>query len=195
MKKHTGGKPPYRLTPYIEVLLIQVKKSNKAAVCKACINKLGRELTLERSVFTNTKACVKAHLKKCKQFAMEYTEKERSEIIYASEEENQHMDISSIATSSSSFSSSSETIITPYKNIPHTIWNTQKRSTKNFIENYLIRNLNPAEYIIFEHHLLKITISNGWAFRWIENPEVIALFKFLNPIFLCLDVELLLIVF
>ena len=56
----------HRLTPYIEVLSIRVNKSNKAAVCKACINKLGRELALERSVFTNTKTCTKAHLKKFK---------------------------------------------------------------------------------------------------------------------------------
>ncbi|CAG8777543.1 3806_t:CDS:1, partial [Dentiscutata heterogama] len=57
--KHFGGKPPHRLTPYIEVLQIHVNKVNKAAVCKACIDKLGKKVALERSIFTNTKACTK----------------------------------------------------------------------------------------------------------------------------------------
>ena len=85
------------------------------------------------------------------------------------------MDTSSITTSSSFLSSSSEKIITPH--------HQRSQSSKSFIENYLICDLNSAEYCIFEHYLLKVTISNGWAFsiRWIENPEVSALFKFLNP--------------
>ncbi|CAG8718433.1 14308_t:CDS:1, partial [Acaulospora morrowiae] len=180
MKRYTGGKPPHRLTPYIEVLSIQVNKSNKAAVCKACIKKLGRELALDKSVFTNTKICVKAHLKKCIQFAELYTEKERAEILYASDEENQQTDISSITTSSSFHSSLLEKITTSHKPTSP-IRHLQSRPSKNSIENYLIRDLNSAKYCIFEYHLLKVTISNGWAFNWIDNPEVSALFRFLNP--------------
>ncbi|CAG8526622.1 6426_t:CDS:1 [Acaulospora morrowiae] len=115
MKQYTGGKLPHRLTPYVEILSIQVNKSNKAAVCKACIKKLGRELVLDKSVFTNTKICVKAYLKKYIQFAKLYTEEERAKILYASDEENQQMNISSITTSSSFLSSSLEKIITLHK--------------------------------------------------------------------------------
>ncbi|CAG8517715.1 9007_t:CDS:2, partial [Acaulospora morrowiae] len=71
-----GEKPPYKLIPYIEVLSIQVNKFNKAAVYKACIKKLGKELFVEL-----------------------YIEEERAKILYASNEENQQMDISSIITS------------------------------------------------------------------------------------------------
>jgi hypothetical protein len=28
---------------------------------------------------------------------------------------------------------------------------------------------------------LKATISNGWSFRWVDNPDSIALFEFVNP--------------
>ncbi|CAG8637389.1 4845_t:CDS:2, partial [Paraglomus occultum] len=189
MKQHTGGKPPHRLTPYVEVLSIRVNKSNRAAACKACINKLGRELALERSVFTNTKTCVKAHLKKCPQFAEQHGEEARLEILYGSDEEGQNIDTSSVTHSSTishNFLSSSSEATT----MPHTtdmppsrpVRHSRNRSLKGPIENYLVRDLNSAEYIIFEQHLLKATVSNGWAFRWIENPEVIALFKFLNPV-------------
>ena len=186
MKQHTGGKPPHRLTPYVEVLSIRVNKSNKAAVCKACISKLGRELALERSVFTNTKTCAKAHLKKCPQFAEQYSEEARSGILYGSDEENPNMDTSSVTNSSTAsrsfLSSSSEVTATSHKPLSHSVRQSRNRSSRGLIENYLARDLNSAEYVIFEHHLLKATVSNGWAFRWIENPEVIALFKFLNPV-------------
>jgi len=89
---------------------MQVKKSNKAAVCNACIKKLGRELALERPMYTNTKVCVKkAHLRKCRQFAELYAEEERAEILYGSDEESQQIKIntSSITTSSSFLLSSS----------------------------------------------------------------------------------------
>ncbi|CAG8730332.1 27324_t:CDS:2, partial [Gigaspora margarita] len=79
MKQHFGDRAPHRLTPYVEVLQTRVNKVNKAAVCKACINKLGREIALERSIFTNTKACAKAHFKKCQSFFEKYNEEERAE--------------------------------------------------------------------------------------------------------------------
>lgn len=33
----------------------------------------------------------------------------------------------------------------------------------------------------FYYLLLKATISNGWSFRWVDNPDSITLFKFINP--------------
>ncbi|CAG8797917.1 37565_t:CDS:2 [Gigaspora margarita] len=132
MKQYFGGRAPHRLIPYVEVLQTRINKVNKAAVCKACINKLGREIALERSIFTNTKACTKAHFKK-------------------------------------------------YKTKSCSIQHLKSRPSKDLINNYLIQDLNPAEYIVFERHILKSTISSEFAFRWTEDPEIVALFKFLNP--------------
>ena len=86
-----------------------------------CINKLRRELALERSVFTNTKTCAKAHLKKCPQFAEQHSEEARLEILYGSDEEGlgQNIDTSSVTHSSTishNFLSSSSEVTT----IPHT---------------------------------------------------------------------------
>ncbi|CAG8448374.1 4051_t:CDS:2 [Scutellospora calospora] len=155
--KYFGGKAPHRLTLYVEVLPSYVNKVNKATVCKACIEKLGREIAIERSTFTNTKACTKVHLRKYQNFFKKYTEEERNEILYESNSESQEINTVVSANSAISLSTNS-----------------------SLIDNYLLRNLNPAEYIIFERHLLKSTISNGWAFRWTENPEIVALFNFLN---------------
>lgn len=33
----------------------------------------------------------------------------------------------------------------------------------------------------FYYLLLKASISNGWSFRWVDNPDSIALFRFINP--------------
>ncbi|CAJ0902780.1 1092_t:CDS:1, partial [Entrophospora sp. SA101] len=38
-----------------------------------------------------------------------------------------------------------------------------------------------SEESILEDHLLRITVSNGLAFRWIESEEVKSLFRWLNP--------------
>ncbi|CAG8805566.1 2984_t:CDS:2, partial [Dentiscutata erythropus] len=93
MKQHFGGRAPHRLTPYVEVLQTRVNKVNKAAVCKACIDKLGREIALERSIFTNTKACTKAHFKKCQSFFEKYNEEERAEILHGFLDDNNWWEI------------------------------------------------------------------------------------------------------
>ncbi|CAG8841385.1 20791_t:CDS:1, partial [Racocetra persica] len=178
--KHFGGKAPHRLTPYVEVLQTRVNKVNKATVCKACIEKLGREIAIERSIFTNTKACTKVHLKKCQNFFEKYTEEERNEILYGSDDESQEINTivstnsaTSLSTNSSFISTASEpTTKTTKTTKTHPIRHTKSRPSKGLIDNHLLRDLNPAEYIVFERHLLKSTISNGWAFRWIENPEI-----------------------
>ena len=33
----------------------------------------------------------------------------------------------------------------------------------------------------FYNLTLKATISNGWSFRWVDKPDLIALYKFINP--------------
>ncbi|CAG8791821.1 42223_t:CDS:2 [Gigaspora margarita] len=47
---------------------------------------------------------------------------------------------------------------------------------------YLLWPLEEDQQKNFEQLLLKATVSCGWAFSWIENPEVKALFEFLFPL-------------
>ncbi|KAF0369736.1 hypothetical protein F8M41_013417 [Gigaspora margarita] len=110
--KHFGGKASHRLSPYVEVLQTRVNKVNKAAVCKACIDKLEREVALESSIFTNMKACTKVHLKKSPNFFEKYNEEERNEILYGSDNENQETNTVLSVNSAASLSTSSSFIST-----------------------------------------------------------------------------------
>uniref|UniRef100_U9TGN1 DUF659 domain-containing protein n=1 Tax=Rhizophagus irregularis (strain DAOM 181602 / DAOM 197198 / MUCL 43194) TaxID=747089 RepID=U9TGN1_RHIID len=49
------------------------------------------------------------------------------------------------------------------------------------MESFITRSLSSADKIKFHMHLLQVTISCGFSLSWINNPEVIELFKFLNP--------------
>lgn len=43
------------------------------------------------------------------------------------------------------------------------------------------RNILPCEEAKFNTLLLRMTVSNGWAFHWVENEETIEFFKFISP--------------
>ncbi|CAG8813773.1 3911_t:CDS:1, partial [Dentiscutata erythropus] len=60
-----------------------------------CVNVLERDVTLEQSVFTNTKTCVKADLKKCCHFIRQYAKEERNEILYESDDNQETSSTSS----------------------------------------------------------------------------------------------------
>ena len=49
------------------------------------------------------------------------------------------------------------------------------------ISKYAIRDLNKAEIPTFYDLLIRMTVSNGWAFQWINNPSTHAFFYWLNP--------------
>ncbi|CAG8793765.1 7515_t:CDS:1, partial [Acaulospora morrowiae] len=49
------------------------------------------------------------------------------------------------------------------------------------LDNYFAKPLNNDQQKKLNHLLLRATISCGFAFHWIENPEVKALFKYINP--------------
>ncbi|RGB42521.1 hypothetical protein C1646_750847 [Rhizophagus diaphanus] len=49
------------------------------------------------------------------------------------------------------------------------------------MESFITRSLSSADKIKFHMHLLQVTISCRFSLSWINNPEVIELFKFLNP--------------
>ncbi|GBB95763.1 hypothetical protein RclHR1_26090003 [Rhizophagus clarus] len=49
------------------------------------------------------------------------------------------------------------------------------------MDSFIARTLSSADKKKFHLHLLRITISCGFPLSWVNNPEVINLFKFLNP--------------
>ena len=50
------------------------------------------------------------------------------------------------------------------------------------INQFIGRKLSPNEIPTFYRLLLRMTISNGWAFQWVENQETIEFFNFIAPL-------------
>ncbi|CAG8570871.1 6411_t:CDS:2, partial [Scutellospora calospora] len=46
---------------------------------------------------------------------------------------------------------------------------------------FMVRNVTEKEKPKFERLLLRMTISNGWAFQWTRDPATREFFEFLNP--------------
>ena len=49
------------------------------------------------------------------------------------------------------------------------------------MDKFVYHRFTDTTFDKFYYLLLKASISNGWSFRWVENPDSIALFKFINP--------------
>ncbi|CAG8794757.1 22153_t:CDS:1, partial [Gigaspora rosea] len=58
-----------------------------------------------------------------------------------------------------------------------------KKSTKP-IDNVIVRNITAKEKPKFERLLLRMTVSNGWSFRWTSDPAMLEFYEFLNPNFI-----------
>src|SRR6266498_4503713 len=56
-----------------------------------------------------------------------------------------------------------------------------RRSSQSSISRYAIRDLNKSEIPKFYDFLIRLTVSNGWAFQWINDPVTRAFFCWLNP--------------
>ena len=50
------------------------------------------------------------------------------------------------------------------------------------MDNFIVRSMSKKDIQKFHMLLLRLTVSCGWALSWVNNPEAIELFKFLNPL-------------
>jgi len=50
------------------------------------------------------------------------------------------------------------------------------------MDNFIVRSMSKEDVQKFHMLLLRLTVSSGWALSWVNNPEAIELFKFLNPL-------------
>ena len=56
-----------------------------------------------------------------------------------------------------------------------------RKFEQSSLSKYAIRNVSKAEIPIFYDFLIRMTVANGWAFHWVNNPSTLALFNWLNP--------------
>jgi len=199
-----GGKPPHPLTEYFYIIPNEwANKSNRKCICRACMEAVGRDVALldETMKITNTRRYCVNHLRTCPFFAAKHspeqiqyitslatssTSTSRKRAAVSSDEEDDecgddysHASFMTTSSNSHVLSTSSTDmstiIIEPRATSPAPIKKQAKLSA------YVGRPLRAPEVPKFERLLLRATISTGFAFRWVENPEVKALFHFLCP--------------
>jgi hypothetical protein len=179
------------LTPYVVVLEQKANKSNKYAVCRACIRILGKDAAYKER-FTNTKKECARHFQNCPNFAAMYTPEQIKDLLDKAAKDGAKIasdkpakkrsrtisadDLSDESDGDSDFeidisnnqSSKQKEILIPIQN-------------ENTLDNYVFHPLTTSQVCKLEEFLLEITISCGFAFQWIENDAVKRLFHWLNP--------------
>jgi hypothetical protein len=199
----------HRLTQYIKVLGKQ-NNWNNYAVCLACSENL-EENELSKLTFTNKKPQVKNHLKNCAFFREKIgSQEEVDAIINLTDNESEEIAKKKrlIADSDSgkigrekvlryleSMQSNLDTVffktiegeISSARSFASTSTTSSKRhlhpvkTGDNVMGNILVRTPTKKEQPVFERLLLRVTVSNGFPFQWIENQATLDLFEFLNP--------------
>ncbi|CAG8838798.1 31966_t:CDS:2, partial [Racocetra persica] len=126
---------------YFKILDELANKSNKAAICLACLGALGSEA---KKITNKSNLCYN-HLKSCPYFAQKYSSEELEKIFQIDNESN---------------SESSEDSIKKIK------------QTASQNDNKLQQ---------FEQHIICRTVASGLPFKWIQDKDIVAAFKLVNP--------------
>ncbi|CAB4386898.1 unnamed protein product [Rhizophagus irregularis] len=155
------------LKKYIVSTKLKSGATNKLCYCKACFNKLGENHPELKTIVDKTDRILK-HFKNCQNFQDLYSQQEKDEVFSINKQENTIL-VQSFERRES-FSSRSSLTSLPSQ------W-----SNYGPIDSHVTRSLSSTDKAKFHLYLLQVTISCGFPLSWINNPEVIELFKFLNP--------------
>ncbi|CAG8749302.1 21042_t:CDS:2, partial [Racocetra persica] len=159
-------------------------KSNAKAVCKCCIDQVG-ELAIAQVIqvcfITNKAKLCRAHLANCEAFKTKYMNEEVTEILSQSVPEDFHKNDESLSEDEEETISKSSSSTKRQKN---SISIKTKLSTKyqqSITSYYNGRPISHKDKAQFEHLLLRMIISNGLSFAYIENEDTRAVFEFVCP--------------
>jgi len=148
-------------------------KANKKAVCFSCIRKHTLPIAVSKpECYVSNKALLcRNHLKKCENFASEYNEIERQEILSRKVPEDEKKSKEAInenniepASVKATTSTSSTSVI--------------KQAT---LSGYVSRSMSKKDETHFENLILLMMVSNGLSFTFLENRETQEVFKFIAP--------------
>lgn len=175
---HLGGRPKHRLSEHFLILDEKANSTNKAAVCKYCIDHFGFQQACLTSKVTNVVNSCLAHLRKCEIFASKYLPEEIDQILVSTavlkkkETLKRNRPVSQeINCDNTNDSDSSQSFVTSLSSI--TVTNSNPSIN-------LIRRFSDKDQYTFNMLLLRMTVSNGWAFRWVDNPETKTFFSWLS---------------
>ena len=190
------------LSGYFLMLEEKSNKYNNYAVCQDCIRSLGREEAMKQK-FTNTKRACAKHLENCPYWAERHSPEETQAIILKAmehgskkpskrqrllnnEAETEVNIIQPTPSPQLSFSSGPSNVNNYFYKTSRTNSIVSSMSDASFrsfgpLDNYTFHELKPEQIETFEQLLLKVTVACGFPFRWIDDPAVKELFKWLNP--------------
>ncbi|CAG8681680.1 1082_t:CDS:1, partial [Funneliformis caledonium] len=184
------GHQQHFLTPYIVVLHSEqrVNKSNKYAICCACINILEKEEAYKNK-FTNTKKECMRHFRNCSSFTATYTSEQINKLLNKAEKNGAKSNkpikkrsciiLDDLASDEESdFETETDINIKPSYEYENEIIPIQNQ---NVLDNYIFRPLTTSQISKLEEFLLEVTVSCGFPFQWIENDAVKRFFHWLNP--------------
>ncbi|RHZ86047.1 hypothetical protein Glove_55g22 [Diversispora epigaea] len=174
------------LKDYIITIRKKSGSSNKLYYCKACYNKYG-ENDPELKAIVDKTDCILSHFRNCSNFDEAYNQEEKKIIFSLASKKKINLGKRSVNNSSNnnnqlakiqrntsfSLQASSSSAQASSSSVQVSLFSAQasSSSTQIFIDRKKFNLL-----------ILRVTISCGFALSWINNPEVIELFKFLNPL-------------
>ncbi|UZO20027.1 uncharacterized protein OCT59_011288 [Rhizophagus irregularis] len=148
-------------------------KANKKAVCFSCIRKHTLPIAISKpECFVSNKALLcRNHLKKCENFAHEYHESEREEILSRKVPEDEKKNKTQAIINESEMETDKSTTAAPSNSII-------KQST---LSGYVSRPFSKKDIPHFENLVLLMMVSNGLSFTFLENKETQEVFRFIAP--------------
>lgn len=168
------GKEKHNFREFFYLCTPDNPKANKKAVCFSCVRKHTLPIAISKpECFVPNKALLcRNHLKKCENFAQEYHESEREEILSRKVPEDEKknkqtqaiIDESEMETDKSTTTAPSNSII--------------KQST---LSGYVSRPFSKKDKPHFENLILLMMVSNGLSFTFLENKETQEVFRFIAP--------------
>jgi|SRR5581483_4578225 len=172
------GKEKHNFREFFYLCSPDNPKANKKAVCLSCVRKhtLSIAITKPECFVSNKALLCRNHLKKCENFALEYDENERQEILLRKVPEDEKKNKEKSVTKQLNIDvETAET--TPTITISSTSAVTKQTNLSGFVS----WPLSNKDNFHFENLLLLMMVSNGLSFSFLENKETHDLFQFIAP--------------
>ncbi|CAG8456444.1 5232_t:CDS:2 [Dentiscutata heterogama] len=169
------GRKQHRLTDLFIILDEKANKSNKFAVCKFCIKGSTYEEAYKNRI-TNTQRECRRHLISCQYFIAEYpSEIMRNKVLNPTLTNKDPQESESESESEQSFGNENNS------NKRARLIASDQLGLNITLDGYFQKPLSSKQKEKLEQLLLKATVSCGWAFTWVDNPEIKELFYYINP--------------
>jgi len=154
------------------------KKSgnNNLCYCKACFTKLGENSLELKTIIDKTERII-THFKNCKNFHDMYDDEARNKVFTLGAKKDNSMEVNMNDSTNQQLLLRRDSI-SSHSSLPSL---PSQCSNQETLDKWVCRSLSTTENQKFHYLLLRVTVSCGFPLSWVNNSEVVELFKFLNP--------------